>query len=163
MPFGGVARGERLLAPSKKAAPRGARPPRPAAIPFPPHALARGGLRQPRPRRLFVDVSGLELEQVEHAPRQVEEATRELGVQDLALLHGHLAVRPTYVAADHAPFQGDDGGAFASERDWLHLFSPRLTVPSPSARPRFGSNIYSALASPCPPLRLRHVSAPTSF
>src|SRR5207247_9941190 len=133
------------------------------AIAFHLPALARGGLRQPRPRRLFVEVPALELEQVEHAPRQVEEATRELGVQDLALLHGHLAVPPTYTAADHAPFQGGDGGAFASERDWLHLFSPRLTVPSPAARPRFGSNIYSALASPCPHLRLGHVSARTSF
>src|SRR5437870_13896354 len=44
-----------------------------------------------------------------------------------------------------------------------HLFSPRLTVPLPAARPRFGSNIYSALASPCPPLRLGHVSARTSI
>src|SRR3989449_4099737 len=71
---------------------------------------------------------------------------------------GHVSARTSIQPSPHRalPF---GSATFRLE----HLFSPRLTVPSPSARPRFGSNIYSALASPCPPLRLGHVSARTSF
>src|SRR5437667_4110925 len=71
---------------------------------------------------------------------------------------GHVSARTSIQPSPHRalPF---GSATFRLE----HLFSPRLTVPSPSARPRFGSHIYSALASPCPPLPLGHVSARTPF
>src|SRR5262249_29842529 len=105
------------------------------------------GLGETRARRFLVDVPWFQLEEMQLFPGQREKLGGRLGVEDLPLLHGDLAVGAAYVVADHAALERGRGRSLPSLRDGLHL-SPRLP--------------FSLIGLPVPPRWTARISASTA-
>src|SRR5207237_4474267 len=80
--------------------------------------------RQPAARVFFVEVAGLERQQVELVPGQRQERPRGLGIEPGALAEGDLAGGVAHVVAEHAAHEQVRGGALAPLCNRFHVLVP---------------------------------------
>src|SRR5207248_944034 len=130
-------------------------------------AIAGHRGRQPAARVFFVEVPGLERQQVELVPGQRQEHPRGLGIEPGALAEGDLAGGVAHVVAEHAAREQVRGGALAALCNRFHVLVPLPAglVPLPAGLVPLPAGLVPLPAGlavserPLPPPRTAWISA----